>query len=84
MFDSTIKNYDVYKIETVGDAYLCVSGLPTPNGDNHAAEICLMALALIKALESFKVRHTEHKDEDLQMRVGTKLLRWGFISFMEL
>ena len=69
-FDSIIKNYDVYKVETVGDAYFCVSGLPKPNGDSHAAEICLMALEFIKSTQVFQAQRalllaeTGYQDEN--------------------
>ena len=55
-FDSIIGHFDVYKVETIGDAYLVVSGLPIRNADNHAGEIASMSLRLLAAIKSFRIK----------------------------
>ncbi|KAK7089897.1 hypothetical protein V1264_024469, partial [Littorina saxatilis] len=67
-FDSIIENFDVYKVETIGDAYMVVSGLPEKNGDLHAREVARMSLMLLEAVKSFKIRH--RPKEQLKLRIG--------------
>jgi len=67
-FDKAIDNYDVYKVEIVGDGYLVASGLPYPNGKQHAKEISNMAIRLMQEVAGFKVTHV--RNYKMQMRMG--------------
>ncbi|CAD5226277.1 unnamed protein product [Bursaphelenchus okinawaensis] len=66
--DSIIAEVDVYKVETIGDGYLCVSGLPHRNGNEHAKHIADMSLSIMRAMKYFKIPHLPK--EELRMRIG--------------
>ncbi|CAI4228489.1 unnamed protein product [Auanema sp. JU1783] len=67
-FDKIIDQFDCYKVETIGDAYMYVSGLPTTNGIHHAGEVASASWELLQNMSLFKVRHAP--EERLRIRIG--------------
>ncbi|XP_078512369.1 retinal guanylyl cyclase 2-like [Lissotriton helveticus] len=68
LFDAVLGNHDVYKVETIGDAYMVASGLPKRNGNKHAAEIANMSLDILCSVGSFQMRHMP--DVPVRIRIG--------------
>uniref|UniRef100_A0AC35TYC1 Guanylate cyclase n=1 Tax=Rhabditophanes sp. KR3021 TaxID=114890 RepID=A0AC35TYC1_9BILA len=68
VFDEIIGNHTAYKVETIGDAYLVVSGAPVRIGDQHAKEIADMSLEIVAKLADFKIEHLPY--EKVLVRVG--------------
>ena len=58
----------VIQVETIGDAYMVVSGLPVKNQGRHVAEIADMALDLLQAVSKFPIHH--RPEESLHLRIG--------------
>ena len=56
------------QVETIGDAYMVVSGLPKLNEGRHIVEVCNMALDLLDEVSRFKIRH--RPEENLRLRIG--------------
>ncbi len=49
-FDAICEKHGVEKLKTIGDAYMCVSGVPTPHPD-HALRLVRTGLDILKILE---------------------------------
>ena len=70
IIDLSNLNYSALNIqvETIGDAYMVVSGLPVANGTKHAGEIASMALHLLATIKSFTIPH--RPGENVRLRIG--------------
>lgn len=63
MFDTLANQFGVEKIKTIGDAYMCVSGLPEPCED-HADRMAKMALTMNKKITE------AYPDGEIKLRIG--------------
>ena len=65
-FDNLCETHNVYKIETIGDAYMVVAGLPNPN-PRHADAIAAFALDMMKAAAEVM---SPVDNQPLKIRIG--------------
>ena len=68
-FDSIAIKYGIEKIKTIGDAYMCVSGINN-NKDKHAENLCSMALEVRDYLEKSNIQREKLRMPRWDMRVG--------------
>ncbi|MEX0965864.1 MAG: adenylate/guanylate cyclase domain-containing protein [Bacteroidia bacterium] len=68
-FDRIIGNYPIEKIKTIGDAYLCASGLPSPN-QTHAFHIVRAALEIQRYLHEYQDSRRKEKLPFFEARIG--------------
>ncbi|GMR46851.1 hypothetical protein PMAYCL1PPCAC_17046, partial [Pristionchus mayeri] len=57
-FDEFIARREAYKVETIGDAYMFVSGVPEENGVRHLTSICSIALDIHSFLHEYRAPHS--------------------------
>ncbi len=68
-FDEIMEKYNLEKIKTIGDAYMCAGGIPTPD-ENHVENIIKAGIEL----RNYALRHNQkRRDAGLvpwEMRIG--------------
>ncbi len=68
-FDEIIGKYQLEKIKTIGDAYMCVGGLPQEN-PNNPLEMVKAALEIQEKIESLKVERSVKGQPFFEARIG--------------
>jgi adenylate cyclase len=68
-FDSIIHKHGVEKIKTIGDAYMCVSGVPDPHPD-HAIRMVKAALDILEYMRTLNMENERRGFPTWQIRVG--------------
>uniref|UniRef100_A0AC35UA92 Guanylate cyclase n=2 Tax=Rhabditophanes sp. KR3021 TaxID=114890 RepID=A0AC35UA92_9BILA len=68
LFDNLIQTCDIYKVETIADGYLCVSGLPVRNLERHPLECAKLALKFMECVHKYRIPHLPN--DTVQLRIG--------------
>ncbi len=69
-FDEIIQKYDLEKIKTIGDCYMCAGGLPFPSED-HATKVLLAAFEILEFVEQVKNENTINVKFDVRIGINT-------------
>uniref|UniRef100_A0A8D3BPQ9 guanylate cyclase n=1 Tax=Scophthalmus maximus TaxID=52904 RepID=A0A8D3BPQ9_SCOMX len=66
LFDTLSEKHRVFKVETIGDAYMVVAGTPEKT-KYHAHNICDMALDMVRSIDHLK---DPSNGNNIQIRIG--------------
>lgn len=68
-FDSIVERYGAEKIKTIGDAYMCATGLPEPDPE-HALNAVRVAVDMQRFMEQFNAERRKTGKPEWPLRVG--------------
>ena len=68
-FDKIMEKHGMEKIKTIGDAYMCAGGIPTPN-KTHATDAVNAALEIAKFIEEGKIKKMALSKPYFEIRIG--------------
>lgn len=68
-FDAIAAKYDLEKLKTIGDSYMCVSGIPRHH-DNHAIAAVHAALEIQAFMQQRKEQKAQNNDPYWDIRIG--------------
>jgi len=68
-FDDIVGRHKLEKIKTIGDAYLCVGGLPGKNR-SHPVDVCLAALEIRDFIERTNEQRNKMRLPPWELRIG--------------
>lgn len=68
-FDDIISKYNIEKIKTIGDSYMCAGGLPLPNKTN-AIDVVNAAIEIQNFVEEYSLQSKSNGKEIFEIRIG--------------
>ena len=78
-FDEIISKHNIEKIKTIGDAYLCVSGLPDTK-DHNAVNVVSAAMEIIEVIKDLQRSNKENGFFDIRIGIHTGPLVAGVVG----
>ena len=69
VFDNIVAKHDVEKLKTIGDAYMCVAGVPAESR-GHAITACLASLEIQHHMERTNMQREKMRMPRWDMRIG--------------
>lgn len=68
-FDQVVDKYGLEKLKTIGDSYMCASGIPKPS-PTHALQAVYAALEILQFMELRKLHKVYEKTPYWDIRIG--------------